>query len=66
MFSFLVELNLLTHGETYVCTFPCAYLRCILTVPWIELGGRVSIVCASTGYNASVTFQTKVSQINVF
>lgn len=64
--SFLVTLNLLTHGETYVFTFPCAYLRCMLTVPWIELGGRVSIVCTSTGYNASVTFQTKVGHGNIF
>lgn len=56
-----MTLNLLSYGESYVFTFPCAYLRCMLTVPWIELGGRVSITCASTGYNASVTFHTKVS-----
>lgn len=60
LFHSVVTLNLLTLGESYVFTFPCAYLRCMLTVPWIELGGRISITCASTGYNASVTFQTKV------
>ncbi|XP_035227848.1 oxysterol-binding protein-related protein 11-like [Stegodyphus dumicola] len=57
-----VTLHLLTLGETYIFTLPCAYLRCILTVPWIELGGRVSISCSSTGYLASVTFQTKPQQ----
>ncbi|KAG8184227.1 hypothetical protein JTE90_013204 [Oedothorax gibbosus] len=57
-----VALHLLEYGETYIFTLPCAYLRCILTVPWIELGGRVSVTCSTTGYNASVTFQTKPQQ----
>ncbi|GIX92175.1 oxysterol-binding protein-related protein 11 [Caerostris extrusa] len=60
-----VSLHLLTFGETYVFSLPCAYLRCILTVPWIELGGRVPITCAATGYNASVTFQTKPQQSGI-
>lgn len=33
--------------------------RSILTFPWVELGGKVHITCAKTGYNASVTFHTK-------
>ncbi|XP_072317787.1 oxysterol-binding protein-related protein 11-like [Eucyclogobius newberryi] len=52
-------LHLLEHGEQYVFTLPCAYARSILTVPWVELGGKVSISCAQTGYSASVTFHTK-------
>ncbi|CAH3136270.1 unnamed protein product, partial [Porites lobata] len=33
--------------------------RSILTFPWVELGGKVNITCAKTGYNASITFHTK-------
>uniref|UniRef100_A0A673LR63 Oxysterol-binding protein n=1 Tax=Sinocyclocheilus rhinocerous TaxID=307959 RepID=A0A673LR63_9TELE len=47
------------HGEEYVFTFPSAYARSILTVPWVELGGKVTISCAKTGYSANVTFHTK-------
>uniref|UniRef100_A0A3B3ZN74 Uncharacterized protein n=1 Tax=Periophthalmus magnuspinnatus TaxID=409849 RepID=A0A3B3ZN74_9GOBI len=49
----------LIHGEQYVFTLPCAYARSILTVPWVELGGKVSISCAQSGYSSSVTFHTK-------
>uniref|UniRef100_A0A8C6S9K5 Oxysterol-binding protein n=1 Tax=Neogobius melanostomus TaxID=47308 RepID=A0A8C6S9K5_9GOBI len=52
-------LYLLEHGEQYIFTLPCAYARSILTVPWVELGGKVSISCPQTGYSASVTFHTK-------
>nr|XP_028605833.1 oxysterol-binding protein-related protein 10 isoform X3 [Podarcis muralis] len=52
-------LYLLEHGEEYVFTLPCAYARSILTVPWVELGGKVSILCAKSGYSATVTFHTK-------
>ncbi|XP_023694806.1 oxysterol-binding protein-related protein 10 isoform X5 [Paramormyrops kingsleyae] len=52
-------LYLLEHGEEYVFTLPSAYARSILTVPWVELGGKVSVVCAKSGYSASVTFHTK-------
>uniref|UniRef100_A0A670JYE0 Oxysterol binding protein like 10 n=1 Tax=Podarcis muralis TaxID=64176 RepID=A0A670JYE0_PODMU len=41
-------LYLLEHGEEYVFTLPCAYL-----------GGKVSILCAKSGYSATVTFHTK-------
>ncbi|KAM8839983.1 oxysterol-binding protein-related protein 10 isoform 2-T3 [Spinachia spinachia] len=52
-------LCLLEHDEEYVFTLPCAYARSILTVPWVELGGKVSINCVKSGYSATVTFQTK-------
>ncbi|XP_028834940.1 oxysterol-binding protein-related protein 10 isoform X1 [Denticeps clupeoides] len=52
-------LHLLEHDEVYVFTLPCAYARSILTVPWVELGGKVSISCSKTGYSATVTFHTK-------
>ncbi|XP_048115964.1 oxysterol-binding protein-related protein 10 isoform X2 [Alosa alosa] len=52
-------LHLLEHDEVYVFTLPSAYARSILTVPWVELGGKVSITCAKSGYSAAVTFHTK-------
>lgn len=52
-------ITLLEHNEDYVITFPSTYCRSILTFPWVELGGKVNITCAKTGYNASVTFHTK-------
>ncbi|XP_026088371.1 oxysterol-binding protein-related protein 10-like isoform X1 [Carassius auratus] len=52
-------LYLRDHGEEYVFTFPSAYARSILTVPWVELGGKVTISCAKTGYSANVSFHTK-------
>ncbi|XP_061529652.1 oxysterol-binding protein-related protein 10 isoform X2 [Phycodurus eques] len=52
-------LHLSEHDEDYVFTLPCAYARSILGVPWVELGGKVTINCAKTGYSATVTFHTK-------
>lgn len=52
-------LHLLEHDEEYTFTLPCAYARSILTVPWVELGGKVNITCAKSGYSAVITFQTK-------
>nr|XP_056713052.1 oxysterol-binding protein-related protein 10 [Euleptes europaea] len=52
-------LYLLEHGEEYVFTLPSAYARSILTIPWVELGGKVNIHCAKSGYSATVTFHTK-------
>ncbi|XP_070564872.1 oxysterol-binding protein-related protein 11-like isoform X2 [Ptychodera flava] len=49
----------LEHEEEYTYTLPSAYGRNILTVPWMELGGKVTLGCAKTGYNATVTFHTK-------
>uniref|UniRef100_A0A672YAX1 Oxysterol-binding protein n=1 Tax=Sphaeramia orbicularis TaxID=375764 RepID=A0A672YAX1_9TELE len=52
-------LYLMEHDEEYTFTLPCAYARSILTVPWVELGGKVNISCTKTGYSAVITFQTK-------
>ncbi|XP_061571577.1 oxysterol-binding protein-related protein 11-like [Cololabis saira] len=52
-------LHLLEHDEEYTFTLPCAYARSILTVPWVELGGKVNINCAKSGHSAVITFQTK-------
>ncbi|CAN2389730.1 phosphatidylserine binding, partial [Pristimantis euphronides] len=52
-------LKLMEYEEDYVFTLPSAYARSILTVPWVELGGKVNIACAKTGYAAAVTFHTK-------
>uniref|UniRef100_A0A8C6QXF3 Oxysterol-binding protein n=1 Tax=Nannospalax galili TaxID=1026970 RepID=A0A8C6QXF3_NANGA len=52
-------LRLLDYGEEYIFTLPSAYARSILTVPWVELGGKVNISCAKTGYSATVIFHTK-------
>ncbi|XP_058810229.1 oxysterol-binding protein-related protein 9 isoform X2 [Phymastichus coffea] len=48
-----------SHNEEYVLTFPNGYARSILTVPWIELGGATSITCVQTGYQATIEFLTK-------
>ena len=37
------------------------YFRSILTVPWMEMGGKVTVTCNKTGYNAAVDFHTKVN-----
>ncbi|XP_029461144.1 oxysterol-binding protein-related protein 11 isoform X2 [Rhinatrema bivittatum] len=52
-------LCLLEHGEEYTFSLPCAYARSILTVPWVELGGKVNVNCAKSGYSATITFHTK-------
>ncbi|XP_064635770.1 oxysterol-binding protein-related protein 11-like [Lineus longissimus] len=54
-----VTLSLLGHNEDYVFTLPSAYARSILTVPWVELGDKITINCPKTGYSSSVTFHTK-------
>lgn len=59
------SIYLLDKGEEYVCTFPSAYGRSILTVPWVELGGPVTISCQQTGFTANIEFLTKVRLVNV-
>ena len=49
------------YDEEYIVTFPNGYGRSILTVPWVEIGGKCTITCAKTGYNATVDFHTKVN-----
>lgn len=46
-------------NEEYIVTFPNGYGRSILTVPWIELGGPVTITCPQTMYRAEIEFLTK-------
>lgn len=46
-------------NEEYILTFPNGYGRSILSVPWIELGGQVTIKCPKTGYHAEIDFLTK-------
>uniref|UniRef100_A0A1I8FXJ8 Oxysterol-binding protein n=1 Tax=Macrostomum lignano TaxID=282301 RepID=A0A1I8FXJ8_9PLAT len=54
-----LQLHLLGHGEVYSIQLPSAYARSILTVPWVELGDKVSISCAKSRFSASVIFHTK-------
>nr|XP_023024063.1 oxysterol-binding protein-related protein 9 [Leptinotarsa decemlineata] len=51
--------NVIDYDEEYFLTFPNGYGRSILTVPWIELGGTVTIGCPKTGYNCTIEFITK-------
>merc|ERR1711962_1936013 len=53
------KLTLLDHNEEYVVTFPSGFGRSILTVPWVELGGKVSINCPQTNYVANIEFKCK-------
>ena len=55
----LGNITLLDHDEEYVATFPSAYARSILNVPWIELGGKCEIQCSKTGYSATLEFKCK-------
>ncbi|GLH14142.1 Oxysterol-binding protein [Gryllus bimaculatus] len=54
-----ISLYLGNHGERYDFTLPSAYARSIISVPWVELGGKVTINCAKTGYSANIIFHTK-------
>ncbi|VIO96079.1 Oxysterol binding protein, putative [Brugia malayi] len=47
------------YGEEYVLTFPNGYGRSIMSTPWIELGGKVTVNCVKTGYSAEIDFLTK-------
>ncbi|GLV39794.1 uncharacterized protein CBL_08140 [Carabus blaptoides fortunei] len=51
--------SVLDYNEEYIVTFPNGYGRSILTVPWIELGGSVTITCQKTGYHCNIEFITK-------
>ena len=57
------SIYLLDKGEEYTVTFPTAYGRSILNVPWVELGGKVDVTCQQTGYHAQIAFLTKVKRI---
>ncbi len=57
----LVTLKLGEHGEEYQFTLPSAFGRSILTVPWVELGDRITVTCPQSGYSANIHFHTKVN-----
>ncbi|XP_021930327.1 oxysterol-binding protein-related protein 11-like isoform X2 [Zootermopsis nevadensis] len=54
-----LNLHLGSHGERYDFTLPSAYARSIISVPWVELGGKATISCPATGYSAAIIFHTK-------
>ncbi|XP_013092942.2 oxysterol-binding protein-related protein 11-like isoform X1 [Biomphalaria glabrata] len=54
-----VKLSFEELKEDYIFGMPSAYARSILSVPWMELGDKVTIVCEKTGYQASIVFHTK-------
>ena len=54
-------LSILDRDEEYLITFPSGYGRSILTQPWFEMGGQVSITCPKTNYSAEIEFLTKVN-----
>ncbi|XP_019764480.2 oxysterol-binding protein-related protein 9 isoform X2 [Dendroctonus ponderosae] len=51
--------SVLDYNEEYIVTFPNGYGRSILTTPWIELGGSVTISSPQTGYHCDIEFITK-------
>lgn len=57
--STIVNLNRTTVTDRMNVLFSYHFIRSILTVPWIELGGNVTISCPQTGYRADIDFLTK-------
>ncbi|KAL1513667.1 hypothetical protein ABEB36_003050 [Hypothenemus hampei] len=51
--------SVLDYNEEYIVSFPNGYGRSILTTPWIELGGNVTIRSPQTGYHCDIEFITK-------
>lgn len=45
------------HNESYDLTLPTAHARSIISKPWVQLGGKVTISCASSGFTATATHQ---------
>ena len=57
----LATISLLPRGEEYVMTLPYAHCKGILMgTMTMELGGKVSIECAKTGYAADLEFKLRV------
>lgn len=55
-----VRINLLNRGEEYVVTLPYANCKGILLGKMtMELGGKVKLECAKTGYSADIEFKLK-------
>ncbi|KAI6183290.1 Oxysterol-binding protein-related protein 9 [Aphelenchoides bicaudatus] len=53
------SVTLHNFDEQYVVTFPHGYGRSIMSTPWVELGGKVEVVCEKSGYHAEIEFLTK-------
>lgn len=54
------KLSLLARGEDYLITFPYAHCKGIFLGPLaFELGGKVVITCAKTGYKTELEFKLK-------
>ncbi|XP_076450407.1 oxysterol-binding protein-related protein 11-like [Babylonia areolata] len=54
-----VTLYMLSYGEQYEFGLPSCYARSILSVPWVEMGDKVTLACPQTSLTAYVNFQTK-------
>lgn len=64
-FVFFIIMQIICTLYTYslyvkILTEICCDFRSILRVPWIELGGSVTVACAQTGYHANIEFHTRV------
>ncbi|OAF68520.1 hypothetical protein A3Q56_03768 [Intoshia linei] len=46
-------------NEHYKISFPSAFAKSILTVPTVEIGGDVKIVCQETNYKSKISFHLK-------
>lgn len=55
-----MSLRLLDYDEEYAFGLPSAYARSILTVPWVELGDKVTLTCEKTNLTSNIVFHTKV------
>ena len=59
--AYLVQMRLwYTNNFNWLPWLVC---RSILTVPWIEIGGKTNITCAKTGYQATVQFHCRVGDL---
>ncbi|XP_063934122.1 oxysterol-binding protein-related protein 11-like isoform X2 [Zophobas morio] len=53
------KLSLLDFEEDYTITWPSAYARSILSVPWVELTGKTVIHCEQSSFQANIEFLSK-------
>ncbi|KAJ0169693.1 hypothetical protein K1T71_014878 [Dendrolimus kikuchii] len=54
------RIHLLDWGETYITTAPYAHCKgIVIGTLSMELGGKVHIICADTGYQADVEFKLR-------
>ncbi|XP_073966222.1 oxysterol-binding protein-related protein 8 isoform X2 [Choristoneura fumiferana] len=54
------RVHLLTWGETYITTAPYAHCKgIVIGTLSMELGGKVHVMCADTGYSADIEFKLR-------